>query len=413
MSKLVILTLLSLILSNSWQSIIAIDCQGHPPQREAQLRQFALCDYDPLLPPVLDHKSTIIIKNFNIILRSFEFEEYTGTLHLYTWLKMNWKDEHLSWDAHIFDDIDRINVTPQDIWIPDVYLDQSTDGNIVTKASNIDCVARNNGNVSCTIPIAFNVLCTANYTNWPHDSQKCRLNFITWSYLAEQVDFDNDTLSFDVSEVHESKQWKILKTEVVGRWAAFWDEDQSNVGIEFDIYLQRIEREAQVVFIIPTILLSLLNIVTMLIKLDSKSRLILAAINIMTQFTHNNEHAWSATFHTDSIPTLFDYFKYSYLITMLLIIETTLLSIFKGFEVTLPTWANFPLEIFSTNRFAQVFLTYFDWMYVFKSPEQNNNKTEGAWTILLKIIDRLLMVTMIIAYCTMFKLLLPTMESDV
>lgn len=387
-----------------------MDCQGSQKTREGQLKQFIFCDYERLLPPVTDHTTTVIIKNFKIDVRSFEFLEHSGTLVLYTWLTMTWKDEHLLWDTKIFDGIERIIVTSEDIWIPDIYMDQSKNGNLVTKASKIDCWVWNNGTVLCTIPISLNVLCFANYTNWPHDTQQCRLNFLTWSYLAEQVDFDNSSLKFDVTETHESMEWKILKTEVIGRWTKFWDEDQTNVGIEFDIEIQRSSEKPKIVYLITNIVLSLLNLVTMLIKLESKTRLILASINITLQFQSINQHSWYASYHTDSVPILFVYFQNSYLITMLVIVETVLLSAIKNFDVTLPQWANFQLNQLSMKRIAQIFLADIDWNFFIKDTERHE-RSDDSWTMLLKIIDRLLMLTMVFTYCTMFKLLLPTMEN--
>lgn len=391
--------------------VTALDCQGHPKTKEGGLKQFLLCDYERLLPPVTDHTTTLLIKKFTIDVRSFEFHENSGILDLYSWLTMSWKDEHLLWDPQNFNGIDRIIVNFGEIWIPDIYLDQSKTGNLVTKASKIDCWVWRNGTVSCTIPILLEVLCIANYTNWPHDSQKCSLNFLTWSYLAEQVDFDNDTLRFDVSEAHESMVWRVVRTEVIGRWTKYWDEDQTNVGIEFDIYIERSAEEPKVVYLIPTILLSTLNVVTMVIRMESRTRLVLASINITLQFLWNTQHTWYASYHTDSMPILFVYFQHSYLITMLVIVETVVLSTMKNFKVTLPQWASFRLEQLAMQRIVQILLVDVDGTFFIIRDGEKIDRADDSWTTLLKIVDRLLMLIMIVTYCAMFKLLLPTMEN--
>ncbi|XP_063707854.1 acetylcholine receptor subunit beta-type acr-3-like [Culicoides brevitarsis] len=396
MTKLVIF---SLFLTIFIEKAASLDCYGPAKSRAAQLRQFLLCDYEPLLPPVNRHTSTLVIENFRLDVRSYQFQERQGTLNLFTWMTMNWQDEHLHWDPANWDGIDRLQVTSDEVWLPDIYLEQSQSGSVMTTAPNIDCWVRQNGTVSCLVPIKLEVLCVADYRLWPHDSQECELNFLTWSYLAEQVDFA-ENLEFVASEVHEDMQWRITKTEVIGRWSSWWDIGQTNVGIKFKIGITRHAEEEDVVYLLPSIILSFMNLVTMLMKLDSKQRLILASINIAIQLMYNVQHVWSGTYHSDSVPMVYYYFHFSYLITILVIVETVLLSRVQKFELELPQTIDFSLKQFGTNKFAAIFLADINF---------SNEKvdSEGSWVIISKIFDRFLMILMVGTYFSIAQDLLP------
>lgn len=396
-----------LIASNLVHFTTAVDCQGRPKTREGQLRQYLFCDYERLLPPVLHHTTTLILYDFRLSIRSFDFRENSGTLNLYAWLSMRWKDEHLSWDPNIYDEITRITVDSGDIWLPDIYLDQSKNGNLLTRASSVNCWSFSNGTITCTIPITLNVLCEANYKNWPHDTQKCRLNFLTWSYLREQVDFDSDSIKFETKSLHENMNWRIIDTIVIGRWLTEWDDVSSNVGVEFDFVIQRISDQPAVVYFIPTLTLCAMNFVTMILKLESKARLILASINTLLQFLLAHQHAWYAPYHTDSIPIVFSFFQHSYLITILVIVETVVLARIKKFDVTLAQWMF--LEKISMTKIS-ILLT--DIEFRIKDTKQMPEKPDTIWIIFIKIVDRCLMLVMIGSYCFMFKELLPSNTNE-
>lgn len=57
------------------------------------------------------------------------------------------------------------------------------------KMPDTECLLFNTGAVSCVPVIKYISKCHVDYTYWPHDQQKCRIAFGSWTYTGEEIDF--------------------------------------------------------------------------------------------------------------------------------------------------------------------------------------------------------------------------------
>ncbi|XP_072173292.1 uncharacterized protein [Diadema setosum] len=93
-------------------------------------------------------------------------------------IAFSWKDEYLQWDAKEFNGT--VLLKPEDVWIPDVVLEESVDRNFISFPETY-IIVNNDGNIDWYFPAIFTTTCKVDVRFFPFDVQECRLTFLPWS----------------------------------------------------------------------------------------------------------------------------------------------------------------------------------------------------------------------------------------
>ena len=88
---------------------------------ELILRNDIFNNYSSSIRPILNSSNKIKIEMGIGIKNLEEFNQKVETVKLNLWLRMNWKNEYLSWNSSQYG-IDFLSVNEQEVWIPDVEL---------------------------------------------------------------------------------------------------------------------------------------------------------------------------------------------------------------------------------------------------------------------------------------------------
>jgi len=107
-----------------------------------QLRTALLQDRDPHVHPTEDHgkvvyKRQTLFHLFNYILWlviqpvrvkigmaviHFTIDEFRSIMAVDSWMRIAWKDEHLSWDPVEYENLTQIHFSLEELWKPDIHL---------------------------------------------------------------------------------------------------------------------------------------------------------------------------------------------------------------------------------------------------------------------------------------------------
>lgn len=78
------------------------------------------------------------------------------------------------------------------------------------RASN--CLISSTGQVSCIPPCLHTARCSADFSNWPFDTQNCSVHIGTWINAGDEVDFKVAKTIIPESDLQsQNKLWKMLK----------------------------------------------------------------------------------------------------------------------------------------------------------------------------------------------------------
>ncbi|KAL3319202.1 hypothetical protein Ciccas_002120 [Cichlidogyrus casuarinus] len=137
------------------------------------------------------------------------------TLRTSCWPRYNWTDKLLSWDPKEYGNIDKITLPSEDVWVPEISLQNSADERLHS-SRDARLLVSHNGSVLWMPQTIFKSTCRPDLTYFPFDTQICELDFGSWNYDLTKVDIDwriDDStseriLAFDMSDYVPSNEWK-------------------------------------------------------------------------------------------------------------------------------------------------------------------------------------------------------------
>jgi len=149
------------------------------------IREKILSGYDKYTRPVTSYKSTT---NLSIALNLIRCElGEDGVMDTYSWLKMLWKDDLLTWDPTEFGGQDSISIPSDDVWLPDITLYNTADVQHLNNMAPTNVLVDSNGNVLWVPPFSASTFCDVDYTHWPFDKQMCIIKLGSWTRDNSQL----------------------------------------------------------------------------------------------------------------------------------------------------------------------------------------------------------------------------------
>ena len=151
--------------------------------------------YDNRVRPVYDFNNCINT-TFSIKINSLEFfKQPEEKIKFNVELDLYWKDEFLTWRPKKFNNVTRINVNPENLWIPDIELYNSGSfPELWTK--ELKATLDYKGNIFLPIPVLLTFSCNLELENFPFDKQTCSMSFGSWKFSKKYLDIRviNETL---------------------------------------------------------------------------------------------------------------------------------------------------------------------------------------------------------------------------
>ncbi|EDL25714.1 5-hydroxytryptamine (serotonin) receptor 3A, isoform CRA_c, partial [Mus musculus] len=97
---------------------------------------------------------------------------------MYAILNVYWTDEFLQWTPEDFDNVTKLSIPTDSIWVPDILINEFVD---VGKSPNIPYVyVHHRGEVQNYKPLQLVTACSLDIYNFPFDVQNCSLTFTSW-----------------------------------------------------------------------------------------------------------------------------------------------------------------------------------------------------------------------------------------
>ncbi|KAI1730908.1 neurotransmitter-gated ion-channel transmembrane region domain-containing protein [Ditylenchus destructor] len=94
---------------------------------------------------------------------------------------MQWIDYKLNWDPDKFNNIKKLHIPSDQIWIPDIILYNNADGEPHISIMS-DAIVYHTGLVVWKPPSIYKSFCTIDIEYFPFDKQSCQMKFGGWSY---------------------------------------------------------------------------------------------------------------------------------------------------------------------------------------------------------------------------------------
>lgn len=261
--------------------------------------------YNKSIRPVAD-QDDVLNMTADFYLNSIQdFNEKEGSITTTGFLGFYWNDSFLTWDKAQFDEIDAIPIPQNDIWKPDITLRNSYTTFTGLGNEYFNVWISDYGGVDWESYQVFKSTCDADVTYFPFDIQTCTMKFVAWSYSKEYVYIGAGSKGIVLDDYNENSIWKILSTDSDPQ------DNSADSVIVYKLVLQRKPLYYLVNIVVPTILLSILDMFTFFLPLTSGERASYC-ITVFLSFAVFN------TIITTNLPVNSDAMSYMgiYLVTM-------------------------------------------------------------------------------------------------
>ena len=244
-----------------------VDCSNITNFRNIMKEIFGTNEYDKRIRPANMTETLYVDVNlyFDGILHLSEVDQkMTSVGYFY----ISWNDPGLMWASSSYGDIEKIYVPQNDIWKPDIVL-QNGFKTFKEMGESFNFVeVYDDGEVGWVPSQIFESRCSMDITFFPFDKQTCVLDFEIWSFKASEVRIKStDGIAYgDYFQEHSS--WKVLNINY-----KIDNENFFESRVSFKIVIQRKPMYYVTNILLPVILLGCLIAVVFAIPAESGEKI--------------------------------------------------------------------------------------------------------------------------------------------
>jgi len=309
-------------------------------QEESKLLNYLMANYDREVRPVYNASSAVFIKVGITLTQIFDMDEKNQVLTTNIWLDHEWTDEMLTWDPAEFNNITKLRVPCDKLWLPDIVLYNSADDYSMEYYRAL-AVVESNGLVFWSPPTKFRSTCPVEVTYFPFDDQTCNLKLSSWMYDGSKLDVKAFRENVDLKNYVSNGEWELLEVKLIEAEDkyAIGDEPYPYVQATFKIRRKTLYYMYNIVF--PCMMMSTLTVLVFCMPPDSGEKIALGVTVILAFSVFMLAIAERMPETSESIPLIGIYLTFVMAMTTVSVIMTVMVLNFfyRGPVLTeVPPW---------------------------------------------------------------------------
>ncbi|XP_018425470.1 PREDICTED: 5-hydroxytryptamine receptor 3A-like, partial [Nanorana parkeri] len=238
-----------------------------------ELSQHLMNGYDKSVRPVKDWRKPTTVYIKIAIYAILGVDEKNQLVKSYIWYNQSWVDEFLQWDPSEFDNVTRISIPTQSIWLPDIMIEEAVGPK---ESPDVPYVyVSHHGRITNNNPIRVTTFCNLDIYYFPFDVINCSISFSSWLHTSQDINISFAKLPHDHNTISNpcmtKGEWDILN--VLRKYREVIDEDSKFGEITFYIILKRKPLFYTVNIILPSALLMILDTIGFNIPPESGERI--------------------------------------------------------------------------------------------------------------------------------------------
>lgn len=276
---------------------------------EKRLLHKLLDHYNVLERPVANESDPLQLSFGLTLMQIIDVDEKNQLLITNIWLKLEWNDVNLRWNASDFGGVKDLRIPPHRLWKPDVLMYNSADeGFDGTYPTNV--VVRNNGSCLYVPPGIFKSTCKIDITWFPFDDQRCKMKFGSWTYDGLQLDLQlQDDSGGDISSFITNGEWDLLGVPGKRNEIYYNCCPEPYIDITFVIIIRRRTLYYFFNLIVPCVLIASMAVLGFTLPPDSGEKLSLGVTILLSLTVFLNMVAETMPATSDAVPLLGTYFN--------------------------------------------------------------------------------------------------------
>ncbi|XP_067216148.1 uncharacterized protein [Linepithema humile] len=339
------------VTGNSQDDVVTRGCKNLEDTTPLlRLKRYLFCDYDNTIRP--NQAKTVTNITLRLMPKFMEFVGDNGILTLHSWMSFSWTDTHLTWTPSDYDGVTYIHVRSYNLWVPDLCVYNSGDmSNDQFEMPDTECLLFNTGAVNCVPVIKYISKCHIDYTYWPHDQQKCRIAFGSWTYTGEEIDFHLDGNGVRMDNYENNSVWDFQFVDAVKLVKIYkCCPNDTFPRIDYTFLLTRHNDITHASYITPAITLILLTLTVLWLDSRSVERIAVASVNFICHLLCIFDLHWNLPYNGINTPHILVFYRYSSALATFALILTTLLRKLQDISKEMPNWISSTMIVVLNNK---------------------------------------------------------------
>ncbi|XP_041371894.1 neuronal acetylcholine receptor subunit alpha-10-like [Gigantopelta aegis] len=194
----------------SWANFATGRKYGHVPDEQV-LFENLMRNYQKSVRPVSNASTVVLIKFSLHINQIIDLDERQQVLSTDVYINQKWIDEKLKWNPSRYNGITSLRVSADDIWRPDTFMYNNADQQTSGFMHGTFVQVHSDGSVFWPVPVKLKSACKVNINYFPFDEQVCLLQFGSWVYNGQWLDYTpmfNDT-PVELTNYVNNSEWEL------------------------------------------------------------------------------------------------------------------------------------------------------------------------------------------------------------
>ncbi|XP_065657572.1 neuronal acetylcholine receptor subunit alpha-9 isoform X2 [Hydra vulgaris] len=280
-------------------------------------------------------------------------DEKIEIMEINAWIRHYWRDEYLIWNP-IEWGVDRLTVSPDKIWKPDLTLYNNAEKGIqgFDQYGKTRITISSNGEIVWLMPTILRSTCKLDMRFFPFDEQVCNLTFGSWAYDQSQIDLfpKNPTGSLD--------SYVINGEFILNRFVSVRESKKYSccpnpfVTVTYRLFLQRKGNFYLYKIILPGVLISLLSCFSFILPPSTGERTGLVITNFLSLSVYVLIVSDSVPPSSDTLPLLVKFYTILMIEIGLALLTNCIIISLDAKSVPVPKWV---CVLFLNNHKKNIF----------------------------------------------------------
>ncbi|XP_046583796.1 neuronal acetylcholine receptor subunit alpha-10-like [Haliotis rubra] len=163
--------------------------------------------------PICETLAPIELKIGIAVRQVIELDEPKQILTVNAWIRLNWYDCQMVWNATKYGGISQLILPFAKVWTPDIALYDNA-GEELVGLKDYRPTFYSDGSVTYNFPTIIESLCKVDVTYFPFDSQTCALRFGSWAHHGLEINSTLRDSSGDMSSFKVNSEWDLVSVPV-------------------------------------------------------------------------------------------------------------------------------------------------------------------------------------------------------
>ncbi|XP_059541964.1 5-hydroxytryptamine receptor 3C-like isoform X2 [Myotis daubentonii] len=142
-----------------------------------------------------------------------EVDAQLQLLTSFLWLDLTWNNPFISWDPEECGHINKLTVTTENLWLPDIFIVESMD--VDHTMEGLSAYVTSDGHIVHSKPMRVASICRLDIFYFPFDQQNCTFTFSSFLYTVENMLLGMEKEVWEIAAtsrdiVSTQGQWELL-----------------------------------------------------------------------------------------------------------------------------------------------------------------------------------------------------------